>query len=128
MAALSTTAGPIHKLVRPALRGLPAGNHRAMQLYHPGRIRTMADELSTTGQQLATRRMALRTAAGQLGWQSSAAGRFEARLAGQLAQLGGLERRLAELAVELRRHAGCAEQRAATIARLGVGGELRRLW
>src|SRR6185503_14759758 len=101
-----------------------------MQLYHPGRIRALADELTTTGQQFATRRMALRTAAGQLGWQSSAAGRFEARLAGQLSQLGRLEDRLTELAAELCRHAGCAERRATTIARLGVAvaGELRRPW
>ncbi len=100
-----------------------------MQLYHSGRIRALANEVSNAGERLATRRMALRTAAGQLGWRSVAGGRFEARLAGQLGQLGGLERRLAELAAELDRHASCAERRAATLARLGTtaAGELRRL-
>jgi hypothetical protein len=100
-----------------------------MQLYHPARIRALADEISSASRQLATRRMALRTAAGQLGWRSVAGGRFEARLASQLGQLGGLERRLAELATQLHRHAGRAEQRAATLARLGAtaADELRRL-
>jgi hypothetical protein len=100
-----------------------------MQPYHPGRIRALADEISSAGRQLGTRRMALRTAAGQLEWRSVAGGRFEARLAGQLGQLGGLERRLAELATELHRHAGCAERRAATLTRLcaSATGELRRL-
>jgi uncharacterized protein YukE len=100
-----------------------------MQLYHPGRIRALADEVDSAGQRLAARRMALRTAAGQLGWRSVAAGRFEAQLAGQLGQLGGLERRLAELATELHRHADCAERRAATLARLGATatGQVRRL-
>ena len=100
-----------------------------MQL-HLDRIRGLADEVGDLGQRLSARRMALRTSAGQLGWQSSAASRFEARLAGQLSQLGGLERRLTDLGAVLHGHAGCAERRAAAMARLGAPAvdELRRLW
>ncbi|HET6210313.1 MAG TPA: hypothetical protein VFD94_08020 [Jatrophihabitans sp.] len=107
-----------------------------MQLYHPGRIPALADELIDTGRQIAARRAALGVAAGQLGWQSSAAGQFQARLAGQLGQLGGLEHRLAELADELRGHGVRAGRRAAVVGHVfgastlppRMRSELRGLW
>jgi ABC-type transporter Mla subunit MlaD len=88
-----------------------------MQLCDRGRIEQLARELSAAGHRVGERRAMLRTSAEQLAWRSSAAGAFEARLAGLLGQLARAESRLDELAGELRAHGERAAHRAEAAGR-----------
>ena len=109
------------------------------QLLAPVRFDQLGGELRDAAWQVRGRRSALRGAAGQLRWQSRAAGEFQLALARPLGQFGRLADRLDELADAVIEHGTRASRRGELVAgelrsaeRLATdwltGGRLERPW